>query len=86
MVCGVLVLVLSALEAEAKKCAGKYLVGDQVTLADICLVPQIYNANRFGCDMSQYPTLVRVAAELEKLDPFQKAHPSVQPDAPAPSS
>jgi glutathione S-transferase len=39
---------LAAVESMLKKTAGKYCVGDQVTLADVCLVPQVYNANRYG--------------------------------------
>ena len=46
----------SALEAMVAKTAGKYCVGDDVTVADICLVPQVYNANRWGVDMTKFPT------------------------------
>ena len=51
-----------ALEALAAPRAGRFLVGDEVTLADICLVPQMYNARRFEVDLSPYPTLVRADA------------------------
>lgn len=71
----------SAFEALASKYAGKYSVGDEVTLADLCLVPQIYNANRFSVDMTRYPTIQRVFAALEELPEVKAAHPSVQPDA-----
>jgi maleylacetoacetate isomerase len=68
------------LEAMLVKTAGKYCVGDQVTVADACLVPQVYNANRFKIDMSQFPTISRINAELIKLDAFKAAHPDSQPD------
>ncbi|EGZ23897.1 hypothetical protein PHYSODRAFT_556537 [Phytophthora sojae] len=70
-----------AFEKELAKTAGTYCFGDEVTLADLYLQPQIYNANRVGVDMSKYPTIVRIAAALEALPAFQKAHPSQQPDA-----
>ncbi|XP_077995663.1 maleylacetoacetate isomerase-like isoform X2 [Glandiceps talaboti] len=62
--------------------AGKYCVGDQVTMADLCLVPQIYNANRFKVDMSQFPTISRINDALSQLDAFKTSHPSNQPDCP----
>jgi maleylacetoacetate isomerase/maleylpyruvate isomerase len=71
----------SALEAMLKNTAGKYCFGDNVTLADVCLVPQVFNANRFKVDLSEYPTLVSVVENCEKLEAFQKAHPNNQPDA-----
>ena len=55
--------------------------GDAPTLADICLVPQIYNAERFDCDLSQYPNAMRITAACLALDPFARAAPDVQPDA-----
>ncbi|RLN43811.1 hypothetical protein BBO99_00004988 [Phytophthora kernoviae] len=70
-----------ALEQELAKTAGTYCFGDEITLADLYLVPQIYNANRVDVDMAKYPTIVRIAAGLEAVPAFQKAHPSKQPDA-----
>ena len=61
--------------------AGKHCVGDEVTMADVCLVPQVYNANRFKVDMTQYPTITRINASLAELTEFQAAHPDQQPDA-----
>lgn len=57
--------------------------GDAPTMADCCLVPQIYNAERFGCDMTNYPTAMRINAACLKLDVVQRAMPDVQPDAEA---
>jgi maleylpyruvate isomerase len=56
--------------------------GDQPTLADCFLVPQLYNAERFACDLSAYPRLRAIAAHCRSLAPFQQAAPENQPDAP----
>lgn len=61
--------------------AGVYSVGDVVTLADVYLVPQVYNAGRFGVDMTLFPTINRVAAALKTLPQFIAADPANQPDA-----
>jgi glutathione S-transferase len=50
-------------------------------MADCCLVPQVFNAQRFGCDLAPYPTVMRVFGECMKLDAFERAQPSKQPDA-----
>jgi maleylacetoacetate isomerase len=60
---------------------GMHCFGETVTLADVCLVPQVYNARRFAVDLAPYPLLVRVSAHLEDLPAFAKAHPKAQPDA-----
>jgi len=65
----------NALEALAAPRAGAFLVGDSVTLADICLVPQMYNARRFDVPLGAYPTLVRADAAAAALAPFAAAHP-----------
>ncbi|KAI9916565.1 hypothetical protein PsorP6_016847 [Peronosclerospora sorghi] len=70
-----------ALETELAKTAGTFCFGDEITLADLYLQPQVYNANRFGVDMAKYPTIARVSGELESLPAFERAHPSKQPDA-----
>ena len=70
-----------ALEKVLATTAGKYCFGDQVTMADCCLVPQVYNANRFKVDMSKFPTISRINATLAELEAFKAAHPSAQPDA-----
>jgi maleylacetoacetate isomerase len=54
---------------------GRYCLGDKVSLADICLVPQVYNARRWGADLRPTPRLARIAARLEELPAFQAAHP-----------
>lgn len=60
--------------------------GDTPTLADCCLVPQVFNARRFGLDLAPYPTVARIAAHCESLPAFMAAHPAQQPDAPAPEA
>jgi maleylpyruvate isomerase len=72
---------LAALEAWAKPLAGRFLLGDEVTVADVCLVPQLYGARRFGVDLSPFPTLTRVEQACEALDAFARARPERQPDA-----
>ena len=72
---------IEALEAEALHTASTYLVGDQVSLADCCLVPQLYACRRFGVDVSGCPTLLRVEANLQALDAYRASHPDAQPDA-----
>uniref|UniRef100_A0A3Q2XCJ2 Maleylacetoacetate isomerase n=1 Tax=Hippocampus comes TaxID=109280 RepID=A0A3Q2XCJ2_HIPCM len=71
-----------ALEPLLKQTAGKYCVGDEISMADICLVPQVYNAERFQVNMSLYPTIQRLNQTLMKIDAFQVSHPSCQPDTP----
>jgi len=69
---------LEALEAMARTNAGDFLFGDTVTLADICLVPQIYNARRFAVTVADYPTLRRVDENANALAAFATAHPDRQ--------
>ena len=73
---------LAAVEAMVAETAGKYCVGNQVTVADLCLVPQIYNATRFKVDMGQFPTLSKILSNCEELEAFKVSHPNVQPDCP----
>ncbi len=67
-----------ALEAMAAPKAGAFLFGDAPTLADICLVPQMYNARRFEVPVEPYPTLVRADQNATKLEAFASAHPDRQ--------
>jgi maleylacetoacetate isomerase len=73
----------TALEEEARRTSGDghHMFGSAVTLADICIVPQMYNARRFKCDLEPYPTLRSICAHLESLPAFAKAAPEMQPDA-----
>jgi maleylacetoacetate isomerase len=62
---------------------GGFCEGDVPTLADCMLIPQVYNARRFGVDLEPYPTVRRVERDCMELEAFQKAAPENQPDAPA---
>jgi maleylacetoacetate isomerase len=74
---------LGVLEAEAKRGSGDggHLVGTEVTLADVCLVPQMFNARRFKCDLDPFPRLRAICGHLETLAAFASAAPDAQPDA-----
>lgn len=71
---------LEAVEKTLIKTAGTYCVGDQVTLADVFLVPQAASALRFNVNLDQFPTIKRIIATLDKLPAFIDAHPKAQPD------
>ncbi len=76
---------LGAYEGLIAGIAGQYSVGDAPTLADVCLVPAVQNAEeRWGVDIAQFPTLARVYANLKALPAVQTSHWSQQPDAPKP--
>jgi maleylacetoacetate isomerase len=64
-----------ALEAFAAAKAGAFMCGDAPTLADVCLVPQMFNARRFDMALDAWPTLVRADASARALEPFAAAHP-----------
>jgi len=62
---------------------GRYCQGDAVSLADVCLVSHVVGSRLFECDLTPYPTVVRIADECLRLDAFARAHPLRQPGAPA---
>jgi maleylpyruvate isomerase len=70
-----------AIEARLATIAGRHSAGDQITLADICLVPQVYNARRFGLDLAPYPRIVAADAAAREEPAFAAAAPEAQPDA-----
>lgn len=60
-----------------------YAIGDQVTLADLCIIPQLYSASRFGINIQQeFPRLWQVAKRLERIEAFERAHAYAQIDCP----
>jgi maleylacetoacetate isomerase len=61
---------------------GLYCDGDAPTLADLCMVPQMYNARRFDVDLTPFPTMVRIEQQCLQLPAFDQARPEKQPDAP----
>jgi maleylpyruvate isomerase len=74
---------LEALEAELARAPqrGRFCCGDAPTLADCCLVPQLFAAQRFNVDLAPYPTLRAIDAACAQLPAFADAHPALQPDA-----
>jgi maleylacetoacetate isomerase len=69
---------LTALEAMAAPRAGAFMFGDAPTIADICLVPQLFNARRNNVPLDAYPTLLRADEHATRLDAFAAAHPDRQ--------
>lgn len=71
----------TAIERRLQTTAGEYCFGFDLTMADVCLVPQVYNANRFGVDMDAFPTIQRINDNCNKLQAFIDALPENQVDA-----
>lgn len=70
-----------ALELMLSRSSGKYCVGDDVTMADMCLVPQVYNAvERFKVDLTPFPNIKRINEKLGTIEAFKVSHPLLQPD------
>ena len=72
---------LNSLEAQLQATAGKFCFGDQLTMADCCLIPQVYNAKRFQINLGAYPLIEAVYAQCMTLPAFIEAAPEQQPDA-----
>jgi maleylpyruvate isomerase len=72
---------LSALEAIATDTAGAFMLGDDLSIADVYLIPQLYSARRFGVDLEEFPTLTRVESTCAALPAFRAAHADAQTDA-----
>ncbi|PNP45479.1 hypothetical protein TGAM01_v204610 [Trichoderma gamsii] len=74
--------VLQAYETTAKDSAGQYSVGDNITLADVCLLPAVWNAQRYGVDLDAFPIITKTSENLSKHPAIIKAHWQNQPDTP----
>ncbi|KAJ2786185.1 Glutathione S-transferase zeta-1 [Coemansia javaensis] len=74
---------LAVFEKMLERTAGRFCVGDEVTLADCCLIPQLYNARRFGVDIARFPRIQQIEARANALPAFRAAHWTRQPDCPA---
>lgn len=74
---------LDALEQELARAPqrGRFCFGDTPTMADCCLVPQLFNAQRFNIDLTPYPMLLAIDEQCQLLEAFVLAHPARQPDA-----
>lgn len=73
---------LAAVETLARETAGTCAIGDEITFADLCIVPQLFFARRFAIDLAAYPTLARIDEACAKLPAFEAAHANNMPDAP----
>ncbi|MCB0390858.1 MAG: maleylacetoacetate isomerase [Bdellovibrionales bacterium] len=71
-----------ALENILQTTSGSFCFGEDITAADMFLCPQVYNANRFGVDMTLFPIIEKIEQNCLKLDAFRNAYPGVQPDTP----
>ena len=71
---------LDVVEKILSKSKGKFSFGDNLTLADAFLIPQLYNARRFKVEMEKYPSILEVESNLTGIEAFIKAHPDNQPD------
>lgn len=71
----------AAIEQRLASTPGTLCYGDAPTLADVCLAPQVFNARRFGVDLTRFPLIARTDAALAELPAFRDALPSLQPDA-----
>ncbi len=70
-----------AIETRLARLPGPFAIGDQPTLADVCIVPQVYSARRYGVDLAPYQRILGVDVVASKLDAFAAAAPGSQPDA-----
>lgn len=73
---------LRSYELTLSKTAGKYSVGDEITLADVCLIPAVWGAERYSVDMSSMPQVTRVYKTMSGEKAVQSAHWKNQPDTP----
>ena len=74
---------MQALESLLTQTAGTYAYGNNLTAADLFVVPQVFSSKRFGVNLDAFPTIARVYETAMKMDAFNKAHPHVQPDTPS---
>jgi maleylacetoacetate isomerase len=72
---------LGPIEAMLASSAGAFCVGDAPSLADVCLVPQVYNAKRYQCDLEPYPMIRQIDERCRAIEAFARAAPERQPDA-----
>jgi maleylpyruvate isomerase len=73
---------LNAVESQLRRRQqGKFCFGNQPTVADCCLIPQLFNARRFKVDLTSYPLLLSIETHCNEIDAFRRAHPDLQPDS-----
>ncbi|ODN43175.1 maleylacetoacetate isomerase [Piscirickettsia litoralis] len=71
----------TAIEKMLGETCDQYCLGDQLSLADVCLIPQVYNAKRFNCDLTKFPRILAIYEHCMEHDAFIQAAPENQPDA-----
>jgi maleylacetoacetate isomerase len=71
---------MAAVEMVLQKTSGKYCLADEITVADLCLLPQIQACLRYNADPTNFPNIMRIAEELGQIPSFQRAEPLNQPD------
>lgn len=71
----------NAIEEILKTTSGKYCIGDEISIADLCLGPHVFSAmNRFKLNLNEFKIITRVTNEISKLQEYQISHPSKMPD------
>ena len=75
---------LTALDKMISETSGRFCVGDDITIVDIFLIPQLYNARRFGVNVEDYKQLYTIYQRCMEMEAFDKASPEKQPDYPGP--
>ncbi|CAF5153365.1 unnamed protein product, partial [Rotaria sp. Silwood1] len=80
--CHYVKLGVDAVEKALEESAGQYCVGDQISIADCCLVPELYFARLFKVDLTAYPIMTAIEERLNELLEFKAAHPNRQQDCP----
>ncbi len=74
---------LVAYEKLVQKTTGKFSYGDSITLADVCLVPAVWGAQRFGVELENVPNVMKIFTAMSRLDAVKRAHWNSQEDTPA---
>lgn len=72
----------TSLEKKLSNSAGKYCFGNEITLADVCLVPMVFSAQRFNVKLDAFPQVLKINQNCVEIECFKKAHPYRQPDTP----
>ncbi|CAF0787127.1 unnamed protein product [Adineta steineri] len=73
---------LDAVEKALEESSGQYCVGNQISIADCCLMPQLYHARQWKINLTNHPLITSIEEKLNKIDAFKLAHPNQQPDCP----
>ena len=72
----------TAIEKILEKTAGKFCIDDDISVADVCLVPQVYRAIGFGVDLTPFPKISEIWKRLCNVEAIHSTHPDMEPDCP----